>query len=478
MLRRFEHPWSSIYYHSLNDVQVVPTDIPHDEPDFERKAQYASDHDFLSTISQISASNPSWNLPNLIPKLMLAARSLPQRGSPFSFYNGDTCTEYHMFLCLLLKKFQNHIYDLHTLTNPDTGSEPSQTPTQPQPPMQQPTTQPQPQPAPPAGPPDIRLLVARIFKTGYTLWKMARGRAFEIHILNIISLLADPRSASSSSSNGPGISSQQDCTEDLHGTIPQRRLGDPALLWKAYRDWVLLMVVHFEAVSTMRQFVRSENYDHQPIRIKVLLGPNVTSDILPLDDLFASPLFPGDPIENETIAQFIKNAMSAKKQYDFSVIALSLWQSHMVSSNELYPARKLNANLLTVHLTNMCHADPARRHTDFVTETKDWVYDWLLHPTIIGKVVEVKKDKDILPLPELIASISNNLESMVSSLSEDLACYGPAANLSLHFQGSLHCETCLAALLDPLTRESLVGDDNYKDIMENTEVGLSFNSFS
>lgn len=481
MFRRFQHPWSGLYYKSLDALKEIHfTDTPCEILP-EHKAQYANDHDFLTGLANISRNNPEWNLPLLIPKLIVISQTLPNRGSPLLYYTSDTCTEFHRFLCLLLKQFHIHLRELHILTEPPHNA----------------TTQ------LPIGLPDIQLSVDRIFVTGYTLWKMARGRAFEIHMRNIQNLLLNPRTSKSSSTSSPGSNPQADCNEEVESTVPFSR---PVALWKPYRDWVLLMVVHFEAVSKLQNYFRSAYYDHQPINISILLGTEVNNDFLEVDKLFSSDFFPGDAVENKALGDFIEKGISLKKQHAYCLSAVTLWKDKMATVDfssasahrvelQLPPAnpRTILYIALVGHITSMQRADPTGRHEDFISKTKTLVYGWLHHHEVVGQKpkpqtkTKTKTKKhgtetnlaatNKMPLAELVASISESLTGMAESLSQELLDYGLIANLQLKFEGTLHCETCLAALLDPLTRQRLKDKTEFQAVIKATEVGYSFHIF-
>lgn len=84
MSRRFEHSWSQVYYRSLNEVKNIPfVDILfEDSAQSQRryKAQYANNHDFITGLANIDKHNPDWQLPFLIPNLIMITRALPRRG--------------------------------------------------------------------------------------------------------------------------------------------------------------------------------------------------------------------------------------------------------------------------------------------------------------------------------------------------------------------------------------------------------------
>ncbi|KJA15035.1 hypothetical protein HYPSUDRAFT_59042 [Hypholoma sublateritium FD-334 SS-4] len=455
MFRRFEHSWSQVFYRSLSNVTNIPCDnIPCEdsaESQHSYKAQYASDHDFLTGLANIDKHNPEWKLSILIPNLMSITRALPPRGSPLFLYNSNTRVEYHNFLCLILKQFRVHIQNLYKLTTPASQS----------------STDKQPKPKLPTEPPNIQNLVGDIFVTGYTLWKMARGRSFEIHLKNIQHLLLNPRDILSESTKlAPESDPNVEYNEELETTIPFAEPGRPEPLWKAYRDWTILMIVQFEAASTLRQFVRSPDYDQQPVSVTILLGTPTSNKILPLDDLFVSDFFPGDHKFNKSIGAFIKKALSAKHQYDNCVEALTFWNDKRSTVGPPEMTRKHFCLVILGHMAAMLSADPNKRHAAVFSTVKELLYDWQFHPSIAGteggRLVTAT-------LPEVIDRISEVLQAHVDLLCQELDEYGPVPHLKFNFDGSLHCETCLAALLDPLTRQRLAGNLDFKDVMEATE---------
>lgn len=307
---------------------------------------------------------------------------------------------------------------------------------------------------------------------------MSRGRAFEIHMQNIQDHLLNPRDVMSDSSSNlaPESNTEADCNEEIEATISFSAAGRPEPLWKAYRNWVVLMIVQFEVTSTLRQFIRSADYDHQPITVTILLGATVSSEILKLDDLFDSDFLPGNHQVNIKLGVFVKKALSAiEQQYDHSVAASTFWNDNLPLADSPLATRKYFTLVLLGHMSAMLDADPSKRYVQLVQSIKNLVADWLFHPSIIAS--EGKSAKTDTPLPNLIVDISKKLQEIVNLLCQDLDEYGPVPYLKLNFDGTLHCETCLAALLDPLTRQRLAGNPDFKNVMDATAVGYSCDLF-
>lgn len=486
MARRFDHRYSRTYYQGLDKLKIeeIPSEnIQHEDgalPQY--KAQYGSDHDFMTALANMDRGHPNWKLSSVIPKLILVSKKLPERGRPFFYYTKDTCKEYHQFLCLLLKQFRGYIQQLYELTHPTPD------------PLDKKSRR-----EPPEIPPDIRSLVGKVFLMGYILWKMIRGRAFEIHIQNIQPLLLDPQIVLKGSSSvlPPQLDSAEavEYEEELQATMSFTIAGK-IVLWKAYRDWLLLMVVHFESTSGLRNFIRGPHYDHKPIKIKVILGTEVGDAFLPLNDLFASNFFPGDKAGNEAIRVFVEKGLSLQKPYEHCLAAFQAWDEVQGKINPNKAERAKAFDLVVSHLATMVSVDISKRHDAFVANTKQYMFQWRDHEDFPkegtsstdrtetpkkkkkekkgkgkGKDKQPEEEEEIKPLPDLITAISQGFQDMVTDLSCELKEYGSIPTLQLNFRGTMHCEAYIAALTDSRTRQKLAEETGYEEILAATKVG-------
>lgn len=450
VFRRFKHGWSEIYYQSLQEANGF-TFQSIQMPEEVSRTQYNNDHDLLTAIANIDKSHPGWALPRLIPNLISMSLTLPIRGSPLSLYTSDTYTEFHSFLCLLLKQFRIFIEDLQNLTKPQLGQSDE--------------------------PPNIRQLVGKIFVLGYALWKMAGGYAFEVHMRNIEHLLPNPRSLlSRMSSNLTPVSDREvDLDDELEATLSSLANGSPASLWMAYRNWVLLMVVHFEAASILRQFIRSPHFNHRPISMKVMVGKRVSKEFMPLDEYFKSEYFPGDTATKDLIANFVAKALALKKQCIFAVRALDTWEKMLATEHQ--ETRRQFCDAFSKSVTDAVGGDSFNHHTIFLQDIKTLIQEWCVQNSNAKdpKLPTTSTDQDCpkkhVNREELVDEISQKLKAVVESLDEDLLEYGAIADIQANFSGALHCEASLASLLDPQTRGRLAGNKDLQTLLDHTKVG-------
>ncbi|KJA12521.1 hypothetical protein HYPSUDRAFT_210443, partial [Hypholoma sublateritium FD-334 SS-4] len=169
---------------------------------------------------------------------------------------------------------------------------------------------------------------------------MIGGRAFQIHMQNIEEYLRDPRRRLTAL---PNLAQQEDdledredseeCDEEVEASLSSlEEANQPVQLWKAYWDWLRLMVVHFEAGSTLQRFARSPYFptNAKPLSIKILLSPDDDKQSLPYQQVLRnSKIFPDHTNTNEKIITFIDEALAAKKRYKFLSEAFNAWKQRV-----------------------------------------------------------------------------------------------------------------------------------------------------
>ncbi len=444
--RRFKHNWSETYFKCLQETKGFTFNCTQ-EPEGAPGDQHKSDHDFMTVIASICKDHPDWALPRLIPKLIAMSSALPIRGSPLSIYTSETYMEFHSFLCLLLRQFRSLLEDLQNLKKPQPGW------------------------------PDIRQLVGKIFALGYALWKMASSYAFEVHMRNIEHLLIDPRSLSSrSSSNLASVSDEEvEWDEEIEASLPSIVDDPPTPLRKAYRSWVLQLVIPFKAASILQQFIRSPNFDRKPISFEIVTGERVGSEFIPLDEYFKSEYFPGDAATKELIANFVAEALSLKKQYKYAVQALETWDK-ILAANLRETRRQFYDKIINL-LTDAVNADPQQRHSSFLQDIKTSLHEWTMQNNNVKHLVRSTTStyqdhrEKYLNKDELADEIGQKLRGMVEFLREELVQYGAVADIQAKFRGALHCEASLASLLDPQVRQNMAGNSDLKAVLDSTMVG-------
>lgn len=438
--RRLHHGWSAIYYKSLQDVKGFTYKAVKTQASV-TKAQHANDHDFLNALANVVRNHSAWNIPDSAPKLaILSQKELPKRGSPISIYTKVTSGEFHALLCLFLKQYRTLIEKLSNDCKPNSKE--------------------------PGVLPNIENIPGRIFILGYMLWKMASGYAFELYLRNIQDLLVDPRDSplvpkpKLDPEADPEADSAAECSEELQATFPFVGRGGPVFLWMAYRDWVLLMVAPFEAVSTLQDFSRSPNFDStKPTSIRILLGTNAGSKILPLKEYFNSDHFPADAATKSLISTYVVTAITVRKQLEIVFKAYANWTPEL--DKHTRTVARSRCKILNEHINSLANTDVGL-YRDFETEIKKMTTKWLNEkPRKIGKTAR----------KTLRRAITSKLHEVLDHLCAQDVAHGSIAELTTNFNGTLHCESCLASLLDPRTRDSLVGKKGFEAVLTETEVG-------
>jgi len=89
-------------------------------------------------------------------------------------------------------------------------------------------------------------------------------------------------------------------------------------LWTSYRDWLRLIVVHFDAVAILHGHVSSTHFPYTGVSIEVIKPEPVTTALLPWDELFMSEHFPTTSqsvfdTSNEEIVKFLKKSTEIAK---------------------------------------------------------------------------------------------------------------------------------------------------------------------
>ena len=101
----------------------------------------------------------------------------------------------------------------------------------------------------------------------------------------------------------------------LQQAVNNDQLPEP--LWKSYRDWLRLMLTHFDAVEILANSVTSPQFSSKAIDMKILVMPNVDMKMLSWRDLFVEQVFPkhsmGDKLTtNKNLLKFLSEVISSK----------------------------------------------------------------------------------------------------------------------------------------------------------------------
>ena len=175
----------------------------------------ANDFLFLSEILKIG------DFENKMPNLIREAKNAKTLRYSYhlDFYTNDTWIEFHLILCNLLEQFWDSLEGLNNLRSTDINE-------------------------------IIRSLVA-ISNIGSALRAMVRGGAIKKHLKLIANFFPDRPTVTKCVDEREDEEDEELCAVQpfaLHQ-------GQPLPKWKAYSNWLALMVTHFDAVQVLATFV-------------------------------------------------------------------------------------------------------------------------------------------------------------------------------------------------------------------------------
>ncbi len=227
--------------------------------------------------------------PDKIPNLHELCKSTADDRSA-RLYTAGTCTEFHWLLRQLLEMFEDQLKNVHINRLKD--------------------------------PKNFLSLLDGPILFGNALWAISRSGAIESHLKAIedklLSLHGTADEGQDRSGAGEGEINGSDAEGDEidadHQDVqPFTYRGDNKVpLWMSYRDWLRLMVVHFDAVAIIHRHVTSKYFPYEGVSLRVIVPPPVDDKLLPWEELLRSQHFPGEG-RTEEIIKFLKDSKTKAK---------------------------------------------------------------------------------------------------------------------------------------------------------------------
>jgi hypothetical protein len=219
----------------LVSLQVVTTAFSFVEPHQHQEPNpvgIKSDRLLLSNFLSVAAYKLHTQIPKIEEQIALV-----EAEQPFKLYAKETCMEFHKLLCELLEHFEAAVTALSSSRDPS-GDVPIQ------------------------GSEQFKIKLVAVLLNGYALQKIARGSAIEKQLKTIAHLLCDHRRAQVDMRAMPEMNSMEineERDDELEGVQPAviQPDGVPMPLCKSYRDWLRLMMVHFDAVEILVSYLWS-----------------------------------------------------------------------------------------------------------------------------------------------------------------------------------------------------------------------------
>jgi hypothetical protein len=407
MLHRLNSDISKLFFDSL-------TSLSHFEPPklLETIPQSGSDTLLLETLQPLFGKLLKTSAPNL-----QQACNAAHAGEPCKAYTKKTCIEFHKVLCELLEGFRTSLVTLSS------GSNYSQH------------------------------LHSAIFY-GEALHQLARSDAVMAHLEAVRHLLADHCRGQTADVL---VDDDQTADESVDDALLALCEKDNVLpVWRSYLDWLKLMVVHFDAVAILHNYVTGGEFPFSEISIQILTSPPTKMEMLSWKELLEREEFPSTLIARLECCGYLHNdnthhITNAVSKVTTDIRAL-LDPNYPVDSttaidkilNQLQQIMKSKLPFLRVNAT-----------------------------AIASKIATLKDDYKSSEARDLIADVLGTLGTMhknmflFSQLKKDPLSKGCSSGLSTH------CEANLASLIY-LARTVTSGPmyEKYKDVLNELSVSL------
>jgi hypothetical protein len=401
----------------------------------ERDRGEKSDLSFLTEVVLNISSLTTTPIPNLTREATAAAAE-----KPYKVYSQDTCMEFHQLLCELLTRFHE---SLNKLKSRQTSSASEEV---------------------------IMKNLRAILALGMALKIMARGAAIEKHLKVIAHLLQHDEVARRKPKKIIDASEEDDV--ELRSVQPFAiRQGQPLPLWKAYRDWLRLLQIHFDAIEIVAGHLnRLPNTGH-PIDISIrILAPSLPDhQVLPWKELLRNKkYFPEiamvDGFESPSVEDIINfldsdlrvDTRKGPEQTKGTSIDQVMKSVNAIATKFPEPNSAVedpNSNLNVDDLANA--VDATVRQIDLLKIRPTPVLKKFIQDLTL-KVESLKDTRRLTELNVLIEEIIDMLETLQDNSVLDKRLRSLARGDS--FTASRHCEACVAAYLNSSKHKDLLGD--------------------
>ena len=422
MKRRFQQPdLSAPYIHSLNSVNMAEIEFRESEP----MLKLGDQKFFKQSLVTLSTSI---EIPNICEQRCLYER---QNWNPATvrFYTKDTYREFHVLLLDLLGTFDRSLKNLES----SAGRTPPPSGTAPRPPNLE----------------EFRKNLKIFALTGLALQNLANGAILETHLKTIESSLKEHRRVVTATESMPEVEPDQD--DDLEAVQPLASIrtdtGDSQEmpLHMSYKEWLKLMLIYFDAINIINNFVDKPQFPFKTISIKVLVSPAVSKALLPWKELFTySDIFSQTDVLN---GQHLLSG-NVILSYLQSVVDTRLDQSYQWIQQVQGACKSRKVWDLKNSLSKLKDSK--------LPGWEKWAQDILLDTRLAAP--ETGTD---------FAWVGERIELLLSSTNVKFLKYLRDADRH-KFSGTMHCEAALTSLL----RHSKNGtiDGAYEDIRAQLEV--------
>ena len=348
---------------------------------------------------------------------------MPKDSSPFQLYTQDTCMEFHGLLMTFLLGFQSSLKALEkywkNLTAPTLSCQ------------------------------DFKDTVERIMIFGYAIHSLTRGAALPMHLKNITHFLRSLNLSNKITMPMPAPGEEEEPDEELKAVQPFVQVdGIKTPLWLSYLDWFQLMVAHFNAADILITYVKGPSFIHHSISIQILDAPPVDQRLLTLKELLTDLTLSGFPTMTST----------PESQANITNTEILKFLNKGFVSSSLVKGIKMQWNK---------HSGPTKND---VNQIKSGLVKLKSSCWSESAMKLLERFENLVILPSLESKEFSEITEDINSLWASCMFFASLEPALKKFTGTLHCEACLASLLDETATFS-------RDILTQMRVGCITNLF-
>jgi hypothetical protein len=321
-------------------------------------------------------------------------------------------------------------------------------------------------------PPSFESFLDNVVAIGDALECIGRGSAIEAHLRTIESSLIDHRRHSvvrqgTKASNEGETGLEPDTLHDQVQPYAIGEEGQVAPLWVAYRDWLRLMVVHFEAVTIVSGHVGRYSTDAtKDISIQILAPPRSGGTMLTWTALLRSKYFPGytDTHSPDDIIDFFEKYSKPNQPVSVTVESIESITETIATIIGLNDATELANTIALIgkQLQTLpgCQSPNSARHIEGIIAKLN-----VVRPQESSEESSMElSQQSIREAIQMVKSLMDN-SNLIRGLRK-----GPL-NTGKFFQGKQHCEASLAAAIIAAMDLPVEDDSNaFRDLLSNCQV--------
>ena len=406
--------------------------------------ELVNDHQFLSLLQKRDTVVPDYatKYPNIAANRLKDSLHDATTSSNSELFNAATCKEYHLLFKHLMTQYRSTVDKIDSLAKNR---------------------------APFVNEVDFAVM------TGHMLLTMVKGRAFHLYLSTVApklsGLLSEFRQIPSEgrhvpSEGGPIASDERDAeardaeARDAEARDAEERdaeerdaeegdaepgttLWDPVkadtatvALWKPFKSWIMLMLVHLDAADALCSFVQQVELRQAEIDVKLVYSPLVSYKTIPLEELLRAGYI-REPVNNEKtnaeLVNFVKKANMRKIQLKTLGGYRKKWDAKRVSEAKRF-IQQLSGQIEKENEEDGDQSDGGVGPNETISE---------LCTELIKLLSQQAGDSEV---------ICAKFTALAEALEE-----GQGLPFTEHttFNGRLHCEAGLASILDKSTRDAI-----------------------